>query len=238
MPPHHPRAMADSNTPLLRSQGVVKDYRDADRTLHVLRGVDLTLRAGEAVAIVGASGAGKSTLLHLFGGLDRPTTGTIAVNGTDLGKLGDRALAKFRNRTIGFIFQFHHLLAEFTALENVMMPGLIAREEANGLEARATEILTQVGLADRMTHRPAKLSGGEQQRVALARSLINGPALILADEPTGNLDKETGGAVIDLLWEKSRGAGKTLLIVTHDPSIAARADRTLRLVEGGLSDKA
>lgn len=219
---------------LLESRGVTKDFHDAERLLHVLRGVDLTLSRGEAVAIVGPSGAGKSTLLHILGGVDRPTLGTITVNGTDLSTLSDRALAHFRNRTVGFIFQFHHLLAEFTALENVQIPGLIGGQSAHELHERAADLLRAIGLSDRLTHRPSKLSGGEQQRVALARALINGPALIFADEPTGNLDKETGETVIDLLWNLTVRAGKTLLIVTHDSSIAERADRRLRLHDGRL----
>ncbi|MBN1475550.1 ABC transporter ATP-binding protein [Candidatus Sumerlaeota bacterium] len=227
---------ANSDEPLLEARGVTKDYRDADRTLHVLRGIDLTLSRGESVAIVGASGAGKSTLLHLLGGIDRPTQGKVIVEGTDLGRLGDRALAGFRNRTVGFVFQFHHLLAEFSALENVMIPGLIAARESNALRGEAEGLLGALGLEERLTHRPAKLSGGEQQRVALARALINQPALILADEPTGNLDEETGETVIDLLWRHTAGQGRTLLIVTHDREIAARADRQLRLHEGRLSE--
>ncbi len=220
---------------LLRAHGVTKDYRDANRTLHVLRGIDLTLRGGEAVAVVGASGAGKSTLLHILGGIDRPTAGEVAIGETGLATLSDRALARFRNRTVGFIFQFHHLLAEFNAVENVMIPGLIGGESAAPLRERATSLLGDLGLAERLDHRPAKLSGGEQQRVALARALINAPALVLADEPTGNLDEESGEVVIDLLWRHTRGAGKTLLIVTHSAEIAARADRTLRLHDGMLA---
>lgn len=229
-----PMPTSSDAAPLLEARGVTKDYRDATRTLHVLRGVDLVLHRGEAVSVVGASGAGKSTLLHLLGGIDRPTEGAVVVNGTDLRTLSDRQLAAFRSETVGFIFQFHHLLAEFSALENVMIPGLIAGRSAGPLRVAAAALLGDVGLADRITHRPAKLSGGEQQRVALARALINGPALVLADEPTGNLDRESGHLVIDLLWRHTAGAGKTLLIVTHDPGIAARAGRTLRLADGRL----
>jgi lipoprotein-releasing system ATP-binding protein len=222
-------------TILLEARGVTKDFRDANRVLRVLRGIDLELARGDAVAVIGPSGAGKSTLLHILGGIDRPTNGSVVVEGTDLSGLSDRALAHFRNRTVGFIFQFHHLLAEFSALENVLIPGLIAGENGTALRERAAELLTAIGLGERLTHRPAKLSGGEQQRVALARALINQPALILADEPTGNLDKETGETVIDLLWRMTVGAGRTLLIVTHDAGIATRAGRTLRLHEGRLT---
>ena len=188
-----------ANTAILQARGVTKEFRDADRRLQVLRGIDLTLNRGEAVAIVGPSGSGKSTLLHILGGIDRPTSGTVSVEGTDFDTLRDRARARFRNRTIGFIFQFHHLLPDFSALENTLMPGLIAGDGVTALRESATDLLTALGLGERLTHRPAKLSGGEQQRVALARALINRPSLILADEPTGNLDEETGSAVIDLL---------------------------------------
>jgi lipoprotein-releasing system ATP-binding protein len=225
---------APPNSAILQAKGVQKRFRDVNRDLHILRGIDLTLKRGEAVAVVGLSGAGKSTLLHLLGGIDRPSEGSVIVEGTDLQSLSDRALAAFRNRTVGFVFQFHHLLSDFTALENTMIPGLIARENHAELRARATELLTDLGLADRLTHRPAKLSGGEQQRVALARALVNRPALILADEPTGNLDEETGKIVIDLLWKHTVGEGRTLLIVTHAMDIARRAGRVLKLHDGTL----
>jgi lipoprotein-releasing system ATP-binding protein len=226
-----------ANAAILQAQSVTKEFRDADRRLQVLRGIDLTLNRGEAVAIVGPSGAGKSTLLHILGGIDRPTSGKVSVEGKDFDTLRDRARAKFRNRTIGFIFQFHHLLPDFSALENTLMPGLIAGDGVTALRESATDLLTALGLGERLTHRPAKLSGGEQQRVALARALINRPSLILADEPTGNLDEETGSAVIDLLWRHTVGAGRTLLIVTHEAEIAARADRTLRLHDGILTSE-
>jgi ABC-type lipoprotein export system ATPase subunit len=198
--------------------------------------VDLTVQPGEIISIVGTSGAGKSTLLHVLGALDRPTEGTISIHGRNLNQLSPRELAETRNREIGFIFQFHHLLAEFNALENVMAPGMIARRSTPELQKVATDLLARLGLTDRLTHRPNQLSGGEQQRVALARAIVNGPSLLLADEPTGNLDEATAETVIELLWEEVRTAQRSLIVVTHDPDIAARADRRLRLKEGVLGE--
>ncbi|MBM3334643.1 ABC transporter ATP-binding protein [Candidatus Sumerlaeota bacterium] len=214
--------------------GVERHFQDGPRVLKVLRGVDLSVRSGESVAIMGPSGAGKSTLLHLLAGIDRPTRGSIVFNSTDLTSMDNESLARFCNRTIAIIFQFYHLLAEFSALENVMMPGLISGASRRQLRDRAAQLLEAVGLADRLNHRPSKLSGGEQQRVAIARALINDPALILADEPTGNLDEQTGEAVIDLLWRETVGLGKTLVVVTHEPSIAQRADHRFLLTDGHL----
>lgn len=228
--------MTNSPAPLLQASAVAKDYHDGSRTLRVLRRVDLTVQPGEIISIVGTSGAGKSTLLHVLGALDRPTEGTISIHGRNLNQLSPRELAETRNREIGFIFQFHHLLAEFNALENVMAPGMIARRSTPELQKVATDLLARLGLTDRLTHRPNQLSGGEQQRVALARAIVNGPSLLLADEPTGNLDEATAETVIELLWEEVRTAQRSLIVVTHDPDIAARADRRLRLKEGVLGE--
>ncbi len=219
---------------LLRVENLWKSYREAGRELRVLGGLALSLADGEAVAIVGMSGAGKSTFLHLVGGLDRPDKGAILFRGEDIARLSKAEMNRFRNRSVGFVFQFHHLLPEFSALENVMMPALAARERPAAARDRARRLLDEVGLAERETHRPAKLSGGEQQRVALARALVNNPALLLADEPTGNLDLQTGEKVIDLLWEETVRRGRSLMIVTHEPLIARRADRIYRLTGGRL----
>jgi len=200
----------------------------------VLSGIDLNIAGGETVAIVGESGVGKSTLLHLLGGLDRPNQGTVCVGGTDLGPLRDRELARFRSERIGFVFQFHHLLPDFTALENVMMPCLIAGESPAAAKDRATAILERVGLAERLLHRPGELSGGEQQRVAVARAVVRRPALVLADEPTGNLDPDTGSEVERLLVELNHEAGITCVVVTHSPRLAGAMDRTMRLTHGHL----
>jgi lipoprotein-releasing system ATP-binding protein len=200
----------------------------------VLSGIDLNIAGGETVAIVGESGVGKSTLLHLLGGLDRPNQGTVCVGGTDLGPLRDRELARFRSDRIGFVFQFHHLLPDFTALENVMMPCLIAGEAPAAAKDRATAILERVGLAERLLHRPGELSGGEQQRVAVARAVVRRPALVLADEPTGNLDPDTGSEVERLLIELNHEAGITCVVVTHSPRLAGAMDRTMRLTHGHL----
>lgn len=218
--------------PVLSARDLHKIYHDGTRDLQVLKGARLDIFPGEVVSVVGLSGTGKSTLLHLLGALDRPTSGSISLHGRELTSLSSRELADLRCRAVGFIFQFHHLLAEFTALENVMAPGLILRRPAGELEQAARRLLESVGLGERLQHRPSKLSGGEQQRVALARALINDPEVVLADEPTGNLDPNTAETVIDLLWKNTRQQGKSLVIVTHDLGIAARADRQLRL-EGG-----
>lgn len=225
---------AQTIEPILRAEGVEKVYRDGDRLLHVLRGVSLDIYPGEIVSIVGASGSGKSTLLHLLGALDRATAGRIVFRGQEYAAMTSAQLAQFRNRSIGFIFQFHHLLAEFSARENVMMPALIAGRNSDEVSSLAERRLTELGLGERLHHRPTKLSGGEQQRVALARALINDPDLVLADEPTGNLDSESAAAVIDLLWNNVRDNHRALVIVTHDPEIARRADRCLRLRDGRL----
>ena len=214
-----------------------KSFEHGGRTLTVLHGITFTLEAGEMAAIVGASGVGKSTLLHILGTLDLPTSGELRFGGKDVTKLSPSALADFRNRSIGFVFQFHHLLPEFTALENVMMPCLIQRVPRDRAEERARAVLGRVGLAKRLTHKPGELSGGEQQRVALARAMVLEPAVLLADEPTGNLDSQTGKEIHDLLVELNRERGSTMLIVTHNPDLAALMPRTLRMVDGGLVDE-
>jgi lipoprotein-releasing system ATP-binding protein len=215
-------------------RGLTKTFEHGGRTLPVLRGIDFELRPGEIASVVGASGAGKSTLLHVLGTIDLPSAGTIQFDGADITKLGAAELAHFRNRQIGFVFQFHHLLPEFTALENAMMPGLILRMPRTECMKLARDVLTRLGLAARLTHRPGELSGGEQQRVALARALLLHPRLLLADEPTGNLDTKTGREMHELFFELNRELGMTLLIVTHNPELAAKTGRRLRMVDGML----
>ena len=216
-----------------------KVYEHGGVSLQVLTGVDLELHAGEMVAVVGASGVGKSTLLQILGTLDLPTSGTINFNGEELTKMGPTRLAEFRNRSIGFVFQFHHLLPEFSALENVMMPALIQGVAVGKARTRARDILGRVGLSHRLTHRPSELSGGEQQRVALARAMVLEPSLLLADEPTGNLDRATGEAIHQLFLELNREHGSTLLVVTHNPELANLMPRRMRMVDGGrLVDEA
>ncbi len=210
-----------------------KEYPHGDVPVSVLRDVSLQLDPGEMAAIVGASGVGKSTLLQLLGTLDLPTSGSIRINDEELTEMGPARLAAFRNREIGFVFQFHHLLPEFTALENVMMPALIQRMPRERARLRSTEILDRVGLGHRLTHKPSELSGGEQQRVALARAMVLEPSLLLADEPTGNLDKRTGEDIHALFVELNRERGSTLLVVTHNPELAALMPRCLRMTDGG-----
>jgi lipoprotein-releasing system ATP-binding protein len=216
------------------ARGVTKAYDDGARRVEVLRGVDLEVGPGELLAVVGPSGSGKSTLLHLLGALDRPDAGSIEVAGQDLGALAGARLAAFRNRTIGFVFQFHELLPDFTALENVGLPGRIARRPAAAVERRARELLDEVGLAERGDHFPGQLSGGERQRVALCRALLLEPPLLLADEPTGNLDPASGEQVFGLLLEMQRRHRTTAVVVTHNPEIARRCDRILALEGGAL----
>lgn len=203
--------------------------------LEVLKGIDLNIKQGEVVSIVGPSGAGKTTLLQIMGTLGRPDTGQIMVNGTDIARLNERELAAFRNRNIGFVFQFHHLLPEFTALENVCIPGYIARRDSAEVESYATELLGLLGLKDRMSHKPAEMSGGEQQRVAVARSLINSPAVIFADEPSGNLDTKSKKELHSLFFELRDRLGQTIVIVTHDDSLAEMSDRKIIMVDGLIS---
>jgi len=225
----------DMNTPL-RLQGVQRTYRSEAGALPVLRGVDLTLAAGEIVALVAPSGAGKSTLLHIAGLLDRPDGGAILVAGRDAGALSDAARTAIRRDTIGFVYQMHHLLAEFTALENVMLPQMIAGRSRRAAAVRARELLGIFGLGERAQHLPGKLSGGEQQRVAIARALANAPAVLLADEPTGNLDVATAGVVFEELLRVVRERNVAALIATHNPELAARMDRTVTLRDGRVME--
>ena len=211
-----------------------KSYPVGGRTLSVLRGLDLSVERGEMVAVIGASGVGKSTLLHLLGGLDAADSGSIRIGDAEITAMEDPARVAFRNRHVGFVFQFHHLLPEFSALENVEMPLRIAREPAVSRLPRATDVLGRVGLAERLEHRPGMLSGGEQQRVAVARALVMGPDLLLADEPTGDLDEGTADALHDLIREMHRERGLTSVIATHNPRLAAACDRILRLHDGRL----
>lgn len=221
---------------LLEARGIRKVFVSGDgQPLEVLRGLDLDVRRGEVVAIVGASGAGKSTLLHLLGALDRPTAGDVWLDGSRYADLDPPSLAELRNRKLGFVFQFHHLLREFSALENVMMPLLIAGAESRRACSRAEEILSLVGLAGRMTHRPAELSGGEQQRCAVARGLVHDPSLVLADEPSGNLDHANSERLHELFFRLAREYETAVVIVTHNRQLAGRADRILWLEDGQLS---
>jgi len=224
-----------STEPHIVADKVTRAFSDGTKHLTVLRDVHLEIAAGESVAIVGPSGAGKSTLLHILGGLDTPTSGTVRFDGTDIFALSERDRAAFRNREIGFVFQFHHLLPEFTALENVMMPGRIRGLAPAECEDDARRLLEQVGLGARLDHRPGELSGGEQQRVAVARALAPKPRCVLADEPTGNLDTKTGAEVHDLLVGLNEELGITLIIVTHNQSLATQVGRRVTLVDGQVS---
>jgi lipoprotein-releasing system ATP-binding protein len=213
-------------------RGLVKEFLHGERLIQVLRGLDFELRPGEVASVVGASGAGKSTLLQVLGTLDAPSAGTIQFDGVEVTGMSPARLAEIRNREIGFVFQFHHLLPEFTALENAMMPGMILRLQRADAAERARALLTRLGLGDRLTHRPGELSGGEQQRVALARALLLRPRLLLADEPTGNLDTKTGREMHELFFELNRELGMTILIVTHNDELAAKTPRRLRMADG------
>lgn len=221
-------------TPVIEARGLVREYSEGSNRLDVLRGVDISVAPAEQLAIIGRSGSGKSTLLHVLGGLDQPTSGEVRVNGEVLSRLSPAAAGRLRNRSLGFVYQFHHLLNEFSALENVALPLLIRGERASHAEQRAAHYLDRVGLADRASHTPSKLSGGERQRTAIARALVTEPVCVLADEPTGNLDDSNAERVHDLLVTLNRELGTAFVIVTHDTRLAARLDRCVRLVDGRL----
>jgi lipoprotein-releasing system ATP-binding protein len=220
--------------PLVKVEGLHKSFNHMGNVLEVLKGIDLEIARGELLSIVGASGAGKSTLLHCIGTLDLPTSGKILLDGQELTMLSAPKLAKVRNQSIGFVFQFHHLLPEFDALENVMMPGLIRGDSRKRMEQRARDLLGEVGLSHRATHRPGEMSGGEQQRVAIARALTLEPKLLLADEPTGNLDTATSDTIHDLFFEINRKHETTIVVVTHNPSFAQRMPRVVEMKDGKI----
>jgi len=226
--------MTDGDAPVLTARGVCRSFREGTTTLEVLTGVELAVARSERLAIIGASGSGKTTLLQILGGLDQPNAGVVEVAGRDIHALSERERSELRNRTIGFVYQFHHLLPEFSALENVAMPLLVRRERTASALARARDLLARVGLAARLNHRPHQLSGGERQRTAVARALVTSPALVLADEPTGNLDGRNAEQLLLLMLELNREFGTSLVVVTHDARLAARMDRVLELSGGSL----
>jgi lipoprotein-releasing system ATP-binding protein len=219
---------------LLEGIEIGKSFKTEAGELKVLKDVSLAIKAGEMAGIIGASGAGKSTLLHILGALDKPTSGKVLFQGKDISSLDDNSLARFRNESLGFVFQFHHLLPEFTALENVMLPGMIAGGNARETEGRAKELLGEMGLSQRMSHRPGELSGGEQQRVAVARALIRNPKIVLADEPTGNLDTATGNELFEIFIQLNREKGISFVVVTHNKSLSDRCHRVLEMADGRL----
>jgi len=227
-----------NNDLVLRCTGLTKTFSEASFNVDVLNGVYLRLGKGEQVAIVGASGSGKSTLLHLLGGLDRPTTGMIEIDGVNMSELNDTERGHLRNRKLGFVYQFHHLLPEFSALENTAMPLLIRRVAASEAQSRAREMLAKVGLDDRLRHKPGELSGGERQRVAVARALVTRPLCVLADEPTGNLDRRNADSVYELMLDLNREFATSFVIVTHDMKLAAQVDRIVKLEDGVLKEVA
>lgn len=224
----------EKNGVILKATGIHKVYRMGRSNVHVLKGIDFEVNRGQIVAVVGPSGVGKSTLLHILGALDRPSDGAVEIDSTNVFRFDNDALARFRNQTIGFVFQFHHLLPEFTALENVMMPGLIGGQAKGELLERAHRLLDQVGLAHRTKHRPGELSGGEMQRVAVARALMCNPKIILADEPSGNLDQAASHALHRLLWKLSRKDNRTFIIVTHNLELAEDADKVIEIFDGRI----
>jgi lipoprotein-releasing system ATP-binding protein len=217
---------------LIEAADVCKSFNTEAGELSILRGINLSIDEGEMVSITGASGAGKSTLMHILGALDRPTSGTVLFKGSDVFSLDDSSLARFRNRSIGFVFQFHHLLPEFNALENAMLPGLISNRPYEEVEQKARKLLEELGLSKRLRHRPGELSGGEQQRVAVARALMQDSGLVLADEPTGNLDTVTGNSLFELFLDLNRKKGITFIIVTHNMSLSERCHRVLKMADG------
>ena len=221
-----------NNDIVLEGIDIHKSFQTGAETLHVLKGVDIGIRRGEIVSVVGASGVGKSTLLHILGALDRPTKGKVRLDSTDVFALSDKKLAHLRNKTVGFVFQFHHLLPEFSALENVMMPRLIAGEDISLIREKAEGFLSEVGLGERIHHKPGELSGGERQRVAVARALVNEPQIVIADEPSGNLDKATGEELHNLISGLNQKKGQTFIIATHNQLLAQRTHRIITLVDG------
>ncbi len=228
-------AVAASPDGVLKARGLTRSFFSGTSRLDILKGIDIDIRRGDIVAIHGASGAGKSTLLHILGTLDRPTSGQVFIGDTNAFELPDDGLAEFRNRTVGFVFQAHHLLPEFTALENVMMPLLVGRSPWDSACERAKGLLGEVGLGERLHHKPVELSGGEQQRVAVARALVAHPHVVLADEPTGNLDRENGQALLDLMWDMSQRYHQAFVVVTHDEDVGRRSDRIYLLDDGLLN---
>ncbi len=232
----HYKLVLERNKLMIIAENVVKRYATSDnRVLEVLKGISVEIRAGETIAVTGPSGAGKSTLLHILGGLDTPDEGTVLYDNENIFAFSEERRARFRNNEIGFIFQFHHLLPEFTALENVYLAGLIGKRNIQDIRRKAIELLELVGLGERMDHFPSELSGGEQQRVAVARALLNDPRILFADEPSGNLDQSGGRQLHDLLWNLNKQKGVTLFIVTHNLELAGRADRVIRLIDGSLA---
>lgn len=225
------------STALLSSQNISKFYQEGNQQTEVLKQVSFSMQPGELVAIVGSSGSGKSTLLHTLGGLDQPGSGEVFINGQSLQKMTPNALAKLRNQYLGFVYQFHHLMADFTALENVMMPMLIGRQNKGEAQSRAEQMLSAVGLQHRISHRPSALSGGERQRVAIARALVNNPALVLADEPTGNLDHKTTESIFELIQQLNQEKQIAFLLVTHDLSLAEKLNRRLIMQDGVLREE-